>query len=32
MVITQNNYKHRNLLGNEQWGEVDGIKHCEKQL
>ena len=29
---TQNNYYHKTLLGKESWGEVDGIKHCEKQL
>ena len=22
----------KNLLGNEQWGAVDSIKHCKKQL
>ena len=32
MVITQNNCCHRKLLGNEQWGAVDVIKHCEKRL
>ena len=27
LVITQNNCQHKNLLGNEQWRAVDGIKH-----
>ena len=27
-----NNYWHKTLLGNELWGEVDGIKHCELVL
>ena len=32
MVITQNNYQHKTLLGYESWGEVDSIKHCGKRL
>ena len=31
-VNTQNNCKHKNLLGNKQWRAVDCIKHCEKRL
>ena len=26
------NVKHTNLLGNEQWGTVDSVQTCEKQL
>ena len=32
LVITQNNYQHKTSLGNEWWGEVISIKHCEKRL
>ena len=30
--ITQNNYTHITLLGNEQWGAVANKTHCEKRL
>ena len=30
--MTQNNYEQKTLLGDEYWGEVDSIKHCEKRL
>ena len=29
LVISQNNCEHKNLLGNEQWRDVDSIQHCE---
>ena len=32
MVISQNNCQYKTFLGDEQWGEVDGIKHREKRL
>ena len=32
LVITQNNYLHKTLLGKEKWGEVESIKHCEKRF
>ena len=32
IVITQNNFQHKNLLGNKQWRAVDSIKHCEDRL
>ena len=32
LVITQNSYHYKTFLDYEYWGEVDGIKHCEKQL
>ena len=32
LIIAQNVFQHKTLLGNEYWGEVDGIKHCEKRF
>ena len=32
LIITQNNYSHKTSLGNESWGDIDSIKHCEKRL
>ena len=29
---SQKNYWRKTFLGDEWWGEVDGIKHCEKRL
>ena len=29
LIITQYNCWHKNLLGNEQWRDVDSIKYCE---
>ena len=32
LVITQINFKHKNLLCDKQWRAVDSVKHCEKRL
>ena len=32
MVITQSNFKHKNLLGNMRRRAVGSVKHCEKRL
>ena len=32
LVISQNDFYHKNLLGKEQWRAVDSQKHYEKGL